>query len=130
MTVEIHLWAAPVAERLRALDQLIAVSGVGSSPALATCETRQVLIAGVPGGFSRGSPVFAYILIGPSHMSRNNLERDVKLKKNYERNVPDLKSISASLHVFCLLYLSQCNIQLYFRHQNEKMHFKNCNVFY
>ena len=96
MTVEIHLWAAPVAERLRALDQLIAVSAVGSSPALATCETRQVLIAGVPGSFSRGSPVFAYILIGPSHMSRNNLERDVKLKKNYERNVPDLKSISAS----------------------------------
>ena len=42
-----------------------AVSGVGSSPALATCETSQVLLAGVPGGFSRGSPV----LIGPSHMS-------------------------------------------------------------
>ena len=35
------------------------VSGVGSSPALATCETSQVLPAGVPGGFSRGSPVFA-----------------------------------------------------------------------
>ena len=34
-------------------------SGVGSSPALATCETSQVLLAGVPGGFSRGSPVFA-----------------------------------------------------------------------
>ena len=36
-----------------------AVSGVGSSPALATCETSQVLLAGVPGCFSRGSPVFA-----------------------------------------------------------------------
>ena len=36
-----------------------AVSGVGSSPALATCEASQVLLAGVPGGFSRGSPVFA-----------------------------------------------------------------------
>ena len=35
------------------------MSGVGSRPALATCETRQVLLAGVPGGFSRGSPVFA-----------------------------------------------------------------------
>ena len=32
---------------------------VGSSPALATCETSQVLLAGVSGGFSRGSPVFA-----------------------------------------------------------------------
>ena len=28
-----------------------AVSGVGSSPALANCETRQVLLAGVSGGF-------------------------------------------------------------------------------
>ena len=56
------------------------MSGVGSSPALATCETSQVLLAGVSGGqvlagvsggqvlagvsgvsggFSRGSPVFA-----------------------------------------------------------------------
>ena len=54
---------------------------MGSSPALATCETSQVLLAGVPGGFSRGSTVFAHLLIGPSHMSCNNLERDVKLKK-------------------------------------------------
>ena len=45
------------------------VSGVGSSPALATCETIQVLLAGVPGVFSRGPPVFAHLLIGPSHMS-------------------------------------------------------------
>ena len=27
------------------------VTGVGSSPALATCETSQVLLAGVSGGF-------------------------------------------------------------------------------
>ena len=45
-----------------------AVSGVGSSPALATCETSQVLLAGVTGGFSRGSPVFAPP-IDPFHMS-------------------------------------------------------------
>ena len=36
-----------------------AVTGVGSSPALATCETSQSLVAGVSCGFSRGSPVFA-----------------------------------------------------------------------
>ena len=36
----------------------VAVSGVGSSPALASCETSQVLLAGVSGGLSRGSPVF------------------------------------------------------------------------
>ena len=60
-----------MAERLRALFlyHLTAVSGVGSRPALATCETSQVLLAGVPGGFSRGSPGFAHLLIGPSHMS-------------------------------------------------------------
>ena len=51
-------------ERLRALSlnhsyHLTSVSGVVSSPALATCETSQVLLAGVPGGFSRGTPVFA-----------------------------------------------------------------------
>ena len=27
------------------------------------------LLAGVPGGFSQGSPVFTHLLIGPSHMS-------------------------------------------------------------
>ena len=43
----------------QSLDHLTAVSGVGSSPALATCETSQFLLAGVPGGFSPGSPVFA-----------------------------------------------------------------------
>ena len=42
-----------------AVEHLTAVSGVGSSPALATCETSQVLPAGVPGGFPRGSPIFA-----------------------------------------------------------------------
>ena len=48
-----------LAEWLSALFLNNAVSGVGSSPALATCETSQVLLAGVPGGFSRDSPVFA-----------------------------------------------------------------------
>ena len=32
---------------------------LGLSPPLATCETSQVLLADVSGGFSRGSPVFA-----------------------------------------------------------------------
>ena len=32
-------------------------------------ETNQVLLEGVPGAFSRGSPVFAHLLIGRSHMS-------------------------------------------------------------
>ena len=52
-----------MAERLRALflnDSIISpLSGVGSSPALATCETSQILLASVSGGFCRGSSVFA-----------------------------------------------------------------------
>ena len=34
---------------------------------------------GLPGVFSRGSPVFVHLLIGSSNMSCNNLGRDVKL---------------------------------------------------
>ena len=33
------------------LKFLTAVNGVGSSPALATCETSHILLAGVSGGF-------------------------------------------------------------------------------
>ena len=44
---------------LIALDHLTAVTVVGSSPALTTCDTSQVLFEGVPGGVSRGFPVFA-----------------------------------------------------------------------
>ena len=40
-----------VFQRSKSFDHLTAVSGVGSSPALATCETRHVLLAGVSGGF-------------------------------------------------------------------------------
>ena len=41
----------PVFQLSQSFDHLTAVSGVGSSPALATCETSQVLLAGVSGGF-------------------------------------------------------------------------------
>ena len=61
-----------MAEQLRALflnHSTISPQFVGLSPTLATCETSQVLLAGVPGGFSRGSPVFAPHTEGPSHMS-------------------------------------------------------------
>ena len=51
--------AAPVTERSLSLDYLTAVPEVGSSPAL---------LAGVPCVFSRGSFVFAHLLIGRSHM--------------------------------------------------------------
>ena len=59
---------APVAEWLRALifhyctqpfDHRTDVSDMGSSPTQGTCETSQVLLSDVPGGFSQGSPDFA-----------------------------------------------------------------------
>ena len=56
-----------MAERSRALflnhsiiSPLCLRTGEGSSPALATYERSQVLLVGVPGGFSRSSPVLAY----------------------------------------------------------------------
>ena len=58
---------------------------MGSSHALATCETSQVLLAVVPGGFSRVLQFSPHLLIGPSHMSGNNLERDVKLNKKKKK---------------------------------------------
>ena len=56
------------------------MSGVGSSPALATCETRQVLLAGVSGGFPgvlAFRPTYRMALL----YECNNLERDIKLNK-------------------------------------------------
>ena len=60
----------------------VRVPSVDSSPTRGTCDTSQVLLAGVPGVFfPRCSPIFAPpILIGPSH-SLNNLERGVKLNQ-------------------------------------------------
>ena len=60
--------AAPVAEWLRVVifhyhtkpfDHLTTVSSVGSSSTWGTRETSTVLLAGVLGVFSQGSPVFA-----------------------------------------------------------------------
>ena len=50
------------------LDHLNAVSGVGSSHALATCETVQVLLTGVSGVFLWVLTFLPHLLIGPSHM--------------------------------------------------------------
>ena len=52
-----------------ALDHLNSVCFVGLSLSLGTCETSQVLIAGVPGVFSEGSSILPHLLIGQSSMS-------------------------------------------------------------
>ena len=43
-------------QRSSSFDHLTAVTGVGLIPALATCETSHVLLAGVSGGFPRVLP--------------------------------------------------------------------------
>ena len=60
-----------VAEFQRSLlfDHLTAVTGVGSSPALATCETSQVLLAGVSGGFPGVLPFRPTYRLGRLDMS-------------------------------------------------------------
>ena len=54
------------------------MSGVGSSPALATCETRQVLLAGVSGGFPGVIPFRPTYRLARLY-DLKNLERDIKL---------------------------------------------------
>ena len=47
------------------------MSGVGSSPALATCETSQVLLAGVSGGFPGVLPFRPTYQLARLDMSEN-----------------------------------------------------------
>ena len=56
------------------------MSGVGSSPALATCETSQVLLAGVSGGFPGILPFRTTYRLARLYEC-NNLERDIKLNQ-------------------------------------------------
>ena len=74
-----------VFQRSLSFDHLTAVSGVGSSPALATCETSQVLLAGVSGGFPE------VLLFRPTYQlarlyESNNLERGIKLNQKKRKN--------------------------------------------
>ena len=46
-------------QRLKIIQDPAAESGVGWRPTWGTCETSQVLLVGVPGGFSWSSPIFA-----------------------------------------------------------------------
>ena len=73
------------------------MSGVGSSPALATCETSQVLLAGVSGGFPGVLPFRPTYRLSRLYEC-NNLERDIKLDPKKERKrFPDFQSKSELL---------------------------------
>ena len=56
------------------------MSGVGSSPALATCVTSQSLLAGVSGGFPGVLPFRPTYQLARLYEC-NNLERDIKLNQ-------------------------------------------------
>ena len=61
------------------------MSGVGSSPALATCETSQVLLAGVSGGFP------GVLLFPPTYRLACLYERDIKLNQKKKEKKSKLK---------------------------------------
>ena len=70
----------------KSFDHLTAVSGVGSSPALATCEKSKVLLAGVSGGFSGVVPFRPNFRLARLDISDIILKgRDVKLNKKKTR---------------------------------------------
>ena len=62
------------------------MSGVGSSPALATCDTRKVLLAGVAGGFpgySRFAPPIDWLVSMSEIILKGTLtESKKKIKKS------------------------------------------------
>ena len=72
------------------------MSGVGSSTALATCETRQVLLAGMSGGFPGVLPYRLTYRLARLY-EWNNLERDIKLNKKKKHLIPRSNKLSLKL---------------------------------
>ena len=61
-----------------------AVSGVGSSPALATCETSLVPLAGLSGGFPGVLPLRPTYPLACLY-EWNNLEKNIKLNQKKKK---------------------------------------------
>ena len=62
----------------------------------------------MPGDFSRGSLVFAHLLIGPSHMSLNDLEKELNwIKKNprfnHKKTYLQIIIIKTYLHIIIIV---------------------------
>ena len=57
---------------------------MGSSPTRGTCETSQVLLPGVPGGFTRSSPVFAPLIFNKQHNLKGS---SFLISKNIEQGL-------------------------------------------
>ena len=61
------------------------MSGVGSSPALATCETSQVLLAGVSGGFPGVLPFRPIYRLAISEIIlKNKLKKELSYGKVFQ----------------------------------------------
>ena len=74
------------------------MSSVGSSLALATCETRQYLFAGVSGGFPGVLPVRPTYRLARLY-KRNNLERDIQLNPKKSINADNKMAIGEGVYV-------------------------------
>ena len=100
------------------------MSGVGSSPALATCETSQVLLVGVSGGFPGVLPFHPTYPLARLYEG-NNLERDNKLYK--KKIFPDkfAGANSVLLSTLCLPVSTADNFGKQFRPRSCLM---NCRA--
>ena len=80
------------------------MTGVGSSPALATCETSQVLLAGVSGGFPGVFPFHRTYRLARLDMSEIILS-PVKLNQKKKNNNNNNLSITMKYHHICIISL-------------------------
>ena len=90
------------------------MSGVGSSPALATCETRQVLLAGVSGGFPRVIPFRPPIdwLVSMTEKilkgTLNLIQKKKQKKKNQNAFGPFFIALMSLFVVSCVCFCLVC----------------------
>ena len=84
------------------------MTGVGSSPALAACETSQVLLAGVSGGFPGVLPFRPTYRLARLDMSEIILKAlgDVKLnqKKKRRKQTRDAVHLVFKLNIQMIIY--------------------------
>ena len=81
------------------------MSGVGSSPALATCETRQVLLVGVSGGFPGALPFRPPPIDWLISMSEIILDGTVNKKNTHKKTQGKLRKSAGKKYIYAVLGL-------------------------